>query len=312
MNVEEKNIKVGDDLINNYVRALLSANTKKAYTRSFQIFLKWCDKEHLSALPADPHTLALFLADQASRQVAVSSLQVHLAAIKLAHDVKGLVTPTDNKLVLNVLRGIKRSSERRVVKKAPATVERIEAMIRNCKINSLSGLRNKALLLLGFAGAFRRSELIALTVSDLTRTPDGVKVLIRKSKTDQEKCGEEIAILNGNKLRVVDHLYRWLNDANIHDGFIFRRLIGDNVLTNDALTPRSVANIVKSHAGRAGFTISNFSGHSLRAGFLTSAAANGASIVKMMEISRHRNMETLIGYIRSENLFDQHAGKDFL
>ena len=177
---------------------------------------------------------------------------------------------------------------------------------------SLAGLRDRALLLLGFAGAFRRSELVALDVADIAETKAGLLVTIRHSKTDQEGEGVTIAIARGDVACPVRALLEWLNAAGIRAGPIFRPVNKAGTVAAKRLTDRSVANIVKAYAERAGFDASLFSGHSLRSGFLTSAAAKGASIFKMMDVSRHKSVDTLRGYVRDAELFKDHAGAGLL
>jgi integrase len=154
--------------------------------------------------------------------------------------------------------------------------------------------------------------LVALTLDDIQKTDDGIRANIRRSKTDQEGKGFILAIPNGTRLRIVDSLFDWLKSANITSGHLFRSVKKGGKISFLPLSPRSVANIVKKYAARAGLDVDNFSGHSLRAGFLTSAARAGASITKMMEVSRHADLKTLAGYIRNENLFENHAGEKFL
>jgi site-specific recombinase XerD len=158
----------------------------------------------------------------------------------------------------------------------------------------LKGLRDRALLLFGFAGAFRRSEIVALDCEDLEATDLGFKVTIRHSKTDQEGLGQTIAIVRGSVACPVRALRAWLDAAGITTGPIFRSVRRDGHV-GDRLAPQSVAQIVKGYAERAGFDPVLFAGHSLRAGFLTSAAKRGASVFKMMDQSRHRSVETLRG-----------------
>jgi len=300
-----------DDLAKNYMRQSLSPSTRKFYRIDFGIFSAWCESLGLTALPAAPDTVARFLAAQASQGRKHATLIRRLAAIRMAHETQGYDTPTQHKGVKAVLKGIKREKGIAQSKKAPATADRIESMIAYCP-DTLAGLRDKALLLLGFAGAFRRSELVALTVDDIERTPEGIKVMIRKSKTDQEGVGQVVAILNGTRFRVVDALLAWLSASNIDDGHLFRPIKKGGQVQPLALTDRSVASIVKSYASKAGLMADNFSGHSLRAGFITSGAQAGADLFKLMEISRHKKPETVIGYVRESKLFENHAGEKFL
>ena len=195
--------------------------------------------------------------------------------------------------------------------KAPATADRIAAMAALAP-DTLAGKRDRALLLLGFARAFRRSELVALQVEDLLEAEGGYRVLIRRSKTDQEGQGQEIAIPAGGKLRAVEAVKAWLAAAGIAEGPVFRPVAKGGRLMMEALTDRSVANIVKAYAERTGLDPAAYAGHSLRAGFLTSASEHGANVLKMMEVSRHKSVDTLRGYVRRADLFRDHAGTGFL
>jgi integrase len=187
----------------------------------------------------------------------------------------------------------------------------IGEMLRLCP-PTLAGQRDRALLALGFAGAFRRSELVALHVADLVEMPDGFRVLIRHSKTDQEGAGQEIAIPRGYRLRPVEAVQTWLEAAAITEGPVFRAVLKGGRLQTAALTPHSVAAIVKSYAEQAGLDPAAYAGHSLRAGFITSAAEAGASVLRIADQSRHQSLDTLRGYVRRADLFKDHAGASFL
>ncbi|WP_207384431.1 site-specific integrase [Legionella wadsworthii] len=300
-----------DELIRDYMKQALSPSTVKFYGIDLRIFSGWCESMALDALPATPDTVARFLAQQASSGIKPATLTRRLAAIRMAHEANGFANPTQHKGVKTVFKGIKRDKGTAQEKKAPLTAQRMAAIIAHCP-DTLTGTRDKALLLLGFAGAFRRSELVALEVNDIERTPEGIKVTIRKSKTDQEGQGQVIAIPNGVNFRVVDALMAWLNTAGITEGALFRSIKKGGAIQAKALTTRSVANIVKQYAGLAGLTIDDFSGHSLRAGFITSGAEAGADLFKLMEVSRHTHPKTVMGYVRNAQLFDNHAGEAFL
>jgi integrase len=176
----------------------------------------------------------------------------------------------------------------------------------------IRGLRDRALLLLGFGGAFRRSELVALDVSDLAETDDGLRVRIRRSKTDQEGHGETIAIVRGEVACPVKALRAWLDAAGITEGPVFRSIRKGGHVTRYRLTSKSVCDLVKSYAARIGLDASTYGAHSLRSGFLTSAARRGASVWKLKEVSRHRSTDTLAGYVRDADLFHNHAGNGLL
>jgi integrase len=177
--------------------------------------------------------------------------------------------------------------------------------------DDMKGLRDRALLLTGFAGAFRRSELVALNIEDLEESEPGFKVTIRHRKTDQEGTGQTIAIVRGSVACPVTALKAWLEAAGITTGPVFRSVKKGGAV-GARLPAQSVADIVKAYAGRVGLDPALFAGHSMRSGFLTSAAKRGASIFKMMDQSRHRSVETLRGYVRDAEIFKGHAGAGLL
>jgi len=288
-----------------------SQATRTAYQSDINIFKSWCSLSHLNSLPSTPQTVALFLSEQAHAGMHVSTLSRRLVSIKHLHDVYSYDSPTSDKLVKATLKGIRRAYGVVQDKKAPATAEVISEMVRHIP-NNLQGMRDRALLLLGFAGAFRRSELIALNVDDLQESEMGFKVTIRKSKTDQEGAGQVIAIYGGHRLKVVEAVKDWIEAAQIIRGPLFRSLRkGENVM-NEPLSTVSVAQIIKKYVGLAGFNEADFSGHSLRSGFITSAADRGANIFKIMDVSRHRRIEEVKGYIRHVEIFKDHCGASFL
>ena len=291
-------------------KAEKAASTRKAYGTDFRLFKTWCDGKGVSSLPASPETVAAFLASE-SRTAKPATLGRRVAAIRYAHKLAHLETPTDSEAVKATLRGIRRTFGGARVRKAPAIAAKMQSMVVMAP-DGLAGLRDRALLLLGFAGAFRRSELVALDVADIEETETGLLVKIRRSKTDQEGEGTTIAIARGDIACPAKALQVWLDAAGIETGPIFRAINKAGTVAEARLTDRSVANIVKVYAKRAGFDASTFSGHSLRSGFLTSAAAKGASIFKMMDVSRHKSVETLRGYVRDAELFKDHAGAGLL
>ena len=287
-----------------------AAATRRAYGSDFRIFEVWCQTRAVRALPANPEVVAAFLAHDAETGSRLSTLGRRVAAIRYAHKLAGHVTPTDDERVKATMRGIRRSLGTASQKKAPATADRIVAMARAAD-DSLKGLRDRALLLVGFAGAFRRSELVALNIEDLEETDLGFEVTIRHSKTDQEGAGQTVAIMNGSAACPVAALRAWITASGIASGAIFRS-VRKGGKVGDRLTAQSVADIVKIYAKCVGLDPALFAGHSLRAGFLTSAAKRGASIFKMMDQSRHKSVETLRGYVRDAELFKDHAGTGLL
>ena len=180
-----------------YARAEKAASTRRAYRSDFEVFRSWCGARHISALPAEPESVAGFLAAEANRAVKPSTIGRRLAAIRYAHKLAGHEPPTNSEAVKATLRGIRRTAVSAPARKAPATADKVVAMVDKAETDT-KGLRDRALLLLGFAGAFRRSELVALNVADLQFCDDGLRVNIRRSKTDQEGLGATIAIVRGS------------------------------------------------------------------------------------------------------------------
>jgi site-specific recombinase XerD len=294
-----------------YAKAEKATATCIAYKTDFAIFEAWCAERLTSTLPAAPEAVCAFLAFEADRGIRPSTLSRRVAAIRYAHRLAGLEPPTDDERVRAVMRGIRRRLGTAPHKKTPVTSDRIVAMAPVAS-ERLSQFRDRALLLLGFASAMRRSELVALDIEDIEFVSEGLRVTIRNSKTDQEGYGAVIAIPHGSVACPVAALTAWIEAAPITAGPIFRPMTKGQRVLNARLTDHSVANIIKAHAARVGLDPANFAGHSLRSGFLTSAAARGVSLFKMADQSRHRSMDALRGYVRDAEIFKDHAGAGLL
>ena len=233
------------------------------------------------------------------------------SAIAAAHKAAGFEPPTNFEGVKAVMRGIRRKVGKRKRKAAPTTAELLGEAIDKIPA-TLAGLRDRALLLIGFAGAFRRSELVDLKVNDIERRGRGIVLHLGRSKTDQEGKGADVPIPNGGRLRPVAALDTWLAAAGITEGPVFRQVDRHGRIGAVALSGRSVARIVKKVVRAAGLEASAFSGHSLRAGFITSALEDGKDPLLIMKQTRQVKVDTLKEYDRRENDFDNHAGGDFL
>jgi site-specific recombinase XerD len=294
-----------------YLEAEKAPATVRAYRSDWAIFAAWCAERGREALGASPETVAMFLAAQAEDGSRPSTLSRRAASIRYIHASAGLEPPTSSELVRATMRGIRREIGTAPVRKVPATADLVERMVAFTESDP-RGLRDRALILLGFAGAFRRSELVALDVGDLVESPEGLRVTIRHSKTDQEGAGQEIAIPRGNRLLPVDAVRAWLDFARISEGPVFRRVSSTGTVLAHRLTDKTVTLVVKDYARRAGLKAKDFAGHSLRSGFLTSGAEGGASVFKLMEVSRHKSVDVLAGYVRRADLFKDHAGSGFL
>jgi integrase len=304
-------LRVEAEAAASFAREQHARATRKAYRTDFSIFDAWCASRALVALPALPGTVATFLAAQAGDGAKPSTLSRRLAAISYVHAGANHPSPTAHEVVKATLAGIRRIQGVAPDRKAPITAERLLQMVALVP-NTLRGARDRAILLLGFAGAFRRSELAALEVEDIEFLAEGMRVTIRRSKTDQEGEGQRVAIVRGACACPVETVRLWLERAKITAGPVFRPVTKGGRLIDVALTPHSVGMIVKTCAGRAGFNVGEFGAHSLRAGFLTSAAMRGASIFKMMDVSRHKSVDTLRSYVRDADAFKNHAGAGLL
>ena len=303
------------DTARRYAEASRAASTRRAYASDWRLFASWCAARGLDTLPADAGAVALFLAAQAEAGSAPPTLGRRLAAIGFFHRRAGLPPPhhRDGAAVLrDILAGIRRQHGVAPARKRAADAEILRALLDTLPGDDLRSVRDRALLALGMAGAFRRSELVALTMADLERVPEGLRITIRRSKTDPEAAGAVIAIPEGTRLHPASRLEAWIARAGLTDGFLFRRLTAAGTVTPSPMSDRAVARLVQACAKAAGFDPAEFAGHSLRAGFLTAAARAGASIFKMREVSRHKSLQVLADYVRDAELFRDHAGTGFL
>jgi site-specific recombinase XerD len=284
-----------------YARAGTAASTRRAYDRDWAAFAHWCAEHDAVPLPALPQVVGLYLTHLAER-LAVATLGRRLAAISTMHRLHGHRLDTRHPAIRDVLRGIRRSkgtAQRRVV---AATTPLLRAMLGTCD-SSLTGTRDRALLLLGFAAALRRSEIVALNVEDLTDAPEGLRLTIRRSKTDQEGAGETLGVVRtGSATCPIAALRAWCDAAAITEGRMFRR-IDRHGNVGAALTDQSVALILKKRAALAGLDPTNYSGHSLRAGLATSAAQHGVEERLIMRTTRHRSLPVLRTYLRDGEMF---------
>ena len=250
-------------------------------------------------MPAGVEAVVLYLAGLSERGLKPASISRRVAAIKYAHRQAGIQSPTDLEPVRATLSGIKRIKGTAPRQVAPATVDVIERMLSVCG-SDIRGCRDRALIALGFGAALRRSELAGIELKDLRFTDRGVVVTLPRSKTDQEGRGQEVAVLEGDRLQVKRLLTEWIETSGLSGGAVFD------------LSDRQIANIIKTRARQAGLDPTQFSGHSLRSGFITSAANAGADIFRVMDVSRHRSINTVRGYVRRAQQFDGHAGEGFM
>ena len=263
-------------------------------------------------MPANPETVALYLAARAEEK-RPATLRRRLTAISKSHAAAGHPTPATltHLPVQEVLQGIRRTHGIAQVGKAPLLTADLQALVAHCGV-SLAGLRDRSLLLLGYAGAFRRSELAALEVGDLTVDGNNLVVLLRRSKTDPGGAGRKVAIVRGRHLGTcpVRTVAAWREAAGITGGKLFRAVSRHGKVQGRGLHPNAIGEIVKRAVVRAGYAPESYAGHSLRAGFATQAARNGASAFEIMRQTGHRSVEIVSRYVREAELFqDAAAGK---
>jgi integrase len=296
-----------------FARASRSTATERAYRADWADFLAWCESVGRTPLPAEPITIGAYLSDR-SGTLKVSTLARRVAAIASAHRLSGHGLDTSHPAIANVLAGIRRTYGTRQEAKAAILTEDLRRMVRSLPQTTLWGVRDRAVLLVGFAGAFRRSELVGLNLDDFRITTAGVVITIRRSKTDQEGAGRELGIPRSKHSATcpVAALEAWLDvaksPANPSDGPLFRS-IDKGRLTQRRLTGETVAEIVKRAATRIGLDPKTVAGHSLRSGFATSAARGGADLSFIMQQTGHKNADVARRYVQRGQLLSNPASK---
>jgi integrase len=293
-----------------FARQSKAENTLRGYRGDWKDFCAWCVARELCPLPATPETVAGYIADCAGR-LKVGSIQRRLNAIAEAHKAVGLESPTSAGMVRNTIKGIRRTMGTAVVQKAAALTDDIRAMVAMSD-GGLIGVRDRAMILLGFAGAFRRSELVGLDVGDCQFGKDGLTITLRRSKTDQDGVGRKVGIPYGSNPETcpVRTVQGWMEQAAITTGPLFRSITRHGRLRPGRLSGIDVSRIVKKLARRAGLDAAKYGGHSLRAGHATSAATAGATERSIMNQTGHRSVQMVRRYIRDGSLFRENsAGK---
>jgi integrase len=289
-------------LVEGYASQARSERTRLAYSWQWRRFTRWCARHQLTCLPAASGTVAMYLSAGADGGLAVATLAQALAAIGEAHRLAGHESPRGAAVVRETWKGIRRAigiSQRRV---APLLVEDLRLLIAALP-NTLIGKRDRAMMLVGFAGAFRRGELVGLTVADLFFADAGLIVRVRRSKTDQEGAGIMIGIPRGalEATCPVRALKAWLEAACVYDGSVFRA-VDRHGKVRGGLQARDAARILKRRVSAAGLDASRYSGHSLRAGLATSSAKAGKSDRSIMRQGRWSSRAMVDRYVRDATL----------
>jgi integrase len=293
------------DRARDFAKASKANATRKAYAADLRDFAAYCKRIAALALPADPAVVGTYLATIAETK-SVATIRRRMVAIAQAHKDAGAPNPVAQRDVQNVLAGIVRTKTVAQTRKDALTKDRLEEAVQALG-TGLKGQRDRALLLLTFACAMRRAEAAALDVADLRYYTRGLVVTLRRSKTDQEGEGREIGVpfVANGRLCAATHVRNWLEAAAIVDGPVFRTFNGGKKLTANRIAPIDVARLVKRLTLAAGIE-GDFAAHSLRAGFITSAAATkGVSEADIQRVSGHRSVAILRGYVRRANVFDE-------
>lgn len=294
-----------------YLAAGKAPNTQRAYGADWRHFAEWCRLHGLSPLPAEPETVALYVADIA-QEYRVSTVERRVAAIAHEHNRNGAESPTGHAGVREVLKGIRRVHGTAREGKAALAVEALRAMVTPLARDgaTLTEKRDRALLLVGFAGALRRSELVALTYLDVANVDEGIVLSVSRSKTDQTAEGREVGIARGEHVETcpVRALATWLDASGIRRGPLFRAIDRHGHMREKALSGYSVDLIVKARLRAAGIPKpETYAAHSLRSGHATAAAKGGAAERSIMRQGRWNSERTLRGYVRHGSLFAENS-----
>jgi site-specific recombinase XerD len=290
-----------------FVHSSKATNTVRAYRSDWAHFDSWCKAHGQSSLPATPETVALYVTDLSSTHK-TATVTRRISAISQGHQMAGFDTPTGSAKVRLVMAGIRRTNGTAQAAKTPVLVDELRRMIARLP-NNLLGVRDRVLLLIGFCGAFRRSELVALDAADAAITRDGLVVTLRRSKTDQEGQSRKIGIPYGSHVETcpVRSLQDWLEKSGITEGPLFRPIDRFGKMASIRLSSAAVADVVKRYAAAVGLNATDFAGHSLRSGLATSAAMAGASERSIMAQTGHKSVTTVRRYIRDGSLFRENA-----
>ena len=283
-------------------------NTVRAYKSDFKDFSLFCVQNDFKNLPSDPKIVSLYLTHLSTKDIKISTIKRRLVSIGVIHKMKGHYLDIKHPLIIENLMGIKRRKGTIQKGKKPLLIKDLKAIIdviNQQKIEDIKKLRDKTIILIGFSGGFRRNEIVSLDVDDLEFVYEGVKITVKKSKTDQFGEGfiKALPYFENELYCPVISLKRWLNISKITKGSIFRRFTKGSNLSNNRLTDQTVALLIKEYLKLAGMDSSNYSGHSLRSGFATSAAESGVEERGIMAMTGHKSTEMVRRYIKETNLF---------
>ena len=295
----------------NNLKSSKANNTLRAYKSDFKDFGAFCAKHGLNSLPSEPKIVSIYLT-HLSKYSKFSTLRRRLVSISMVHKLKGYYLDTKHPIIVENLMGIRRVKGSIQKGKKPILINHLKSIINvidQKKIDKIKKLRDKSIILVGFGGGFRRNELISIDFEDLEFVPEGVKITIKKSKTDQfgEGMIKGLPYFTKETYCPVINLKKWLEISEIKSGPIFRRFSKGSALSNKRLTDQSVVLLMKQYLNLAGIENSNFAGHSLRSGFATVAAESGADERSIMAMTGHKSTQMVRRYIKEANIFKNNA-----
>ncbi len=311
MNKLTTDIKALHEETLNNLKTSKANNTLRAYKSDFKDFSAFCLRHGFKSLPTDPKIVSLYLTNL-SKFSKISTLRRRLVSIGIVHKMKGHYLDTKHPVIIENLMGIKRLKGSKQIGKKPILISHLKQIINvinEQNIEEIVKLRNKSLILIGFGGGFRRTELISIDYEDLEFVDEGVKITLKKSKTDQfgEGMTKGLPYFANEDYCPVINLKKWLKISKIKSGPVFKRFAKGSTLTNHRLTDQSVVLVIKDCLKLAGIENQNFSGHSLRSGFATVAAESGADERSIMAMTGHKTTQMVRRYIREANLFKNNA-----
>ncbi len=295
----------------NNLKSSKAQNTLRAYKSDFRDFGAFCSKHGLNSLPSEPKTVSFYLT-HLSKNFKISTLRRRLVSISMVHKLKGHYLDTKHPIIIENLMGIKRVKGSIQNGKKPILINHLKSIIdviNEQKNEEIKKLRDKTIILIGFGGGFRRSELVSINHNDLEFVPEGLKITIKRSKTDQfgEGMTKGLPYFTNEIYCPVSNLKKWLKVSKINSGPIFRRFAKGSSLTEKRLTDQSVVLLIKEYLNLAGIENRNFSGHSLRSGFATVAAESGADERSIMAMTGHKTTQMVRRYIKEANIFKNNA-----
>ena len=311
MNELTTDIKALHEETLNNLKTSKANNTLRAYRSDFKDFGAFCVKHGFKSMPTDPKIVSLYLT-HLSKSSKISTLRRRLVSIGIVHKMKGHYLDTKHPIIIENLMGIKRLKGSIQTGKKPILINHLKQIINVINeqdVAEIVKLRNKALILIGFGGGFRRTELISIDYEDLEFVEEGVKITLRRSKTDQfgEGMIKGLPYFTNKTYCPVLNIKNWIKLSKIKTGPIFRRFAKGSTLTKHRLTDQSVVLIIKEYLKIAGIENQNFSGHSLRSGFATVAAESGADERSIMAMTGHKTTQMVRRYIREANIFKNNA-----